>query len=69
MSWTNSTGDSSKLPGTWISVCGHAAAFEWLAQAPRDWQIRPGGWPETRYEAKARNVFGHEVWYFRFRRR
>ncbi|HPB23554.1 MAG TPA: tRNA (guanosine(46)-N7)-methyltransferase TrmB, partial [Novosphingobium sp.] len=26
-------------------------------------------WPETRYEAKARNVYGHEVWYFRFRRR
>jgi tRNA (guanine-N7-)-methyltransferase len=46
----------------------HREAFEWLAQSPRDWQQRPGGWPETRYEAKARSL-GHEVWYFRFRRR
>jgi tRNA (guanine-N7-)-methyltransferase len=45
----------------------HAAAFEWLAQGPSDWQNRPGGWPETRYEAKARTL-GHEVWYFRYRR-
>jgi len=46
----------------------HQHAFEWLCQGPRDWQLRPGGWPETRYEAKARGL-GHEVWYFRFRRR
>eukprot|EP01037_Dinobryon_pediforme_P011267 gene11267-11353_t len=46
----------------------HAARFEWLAQAPRDFQVRPGGWPETRYEAKAR-AQGHEVWYFRYCRR
>jgi tRNA (guanine-N7-)-methyltransferase len=44
-----------------------ADRFEWLAQGPRDWMIRPGGWPETRYEAKARRQ-GHEVWYFRWRR-
>jgi tRNA (guanine-N7-)-methyltransferase len=42
--------------------------FEWLADGPRSWQNRPGGWPETRYEAKARTL-GHEVWYFRYRRR
>lgn len=42
--------------------------FEWLAESPRDFLKRPGGWPETRYEAKAR-AQGHEVWYFRFRRR
>ncbi|MCW1382159.1 tRNA (guanine(46)-N(7))-methyltransferase TrmB [Novosphingobium sp. KCTC 2891] len=47
----------------------HTDQFEWLAQQPRDFQVRPGGWPETRYEAKARNVYGHEVWYFRYRRR
>ncbi len=41
--------------------------FEWLAQAPADWQHRPDDWPPTRYEAKARRL-GHEVWYFRFRR-
>lgn len=47
----------------------HRDQFEWLCDKPADFQNRPGGWPETRYEAKARNVYGHEVWYFRFRRR
>ncbi len=46
----------------------HPDAFEWLVERPESWQQRPGGWPETRYEAKARRL-GHEVWYFRFRRR
>jgi tRNA (guanine-N7-)-methyltransferase len=46
----------------------HTAAFEWLVEGPRSWRERPGGWPETRYEAKAR-ALGHEVWYFRYRRR
>jgi tRNA (guanine-N7-)-methyltransferase len=46
----------------------HADAFEWLVEGPASWQQRPGGWIETRYEAKARRL-GHEVWYFRFRRR
>ena len=46
----------------------NGGSFEWLAQGPRDWQARPGGWPETRYDAKARSL-GHEVWYFRYRRR
>jgi len=45
------------------------APFEWLAERPADWQNRPGGWIQTRYETKAREVFGHEVWYFRYRRR
>jgi tRNA (guanine-N7-)-methyltransferase len=42
--------------------------FQWLCDKPADFLKRPGGWPETRYEAKARKQ-GHEVWYFRFRRR
>ena len=46
----------------------YSADFEWLIAGPQDWQHRPGGWPETRYEAKAR-AQGHEVWYFRFRKR
>ena len=46
-----------------------AGEFEWLAEGPASWQQRPSGWPETRYEHKARTVYGHEVWYFRFRRR
>ena len=43
-------------------------AFDWLCDKPADFQRRPGGWPETRYEAKARTL-GHEVWYFRFKRK
>ncbi|MGH6806910.1 MAG: tRNA (guanine(46)-N(7))-methyltransferase TrmB [Ensifer adhaerens] len=41
--------------------------FRWLAEKPQDFLVRPGGWPETRYERKARQK-GHEVWYFRYRR-
>ncbi|TMM46621.1 tRNA (guanine(46)-N(7))-methyltransferase TrmB [Qipengyuania marisflavi] len=43
--------------------------FEWVVESRTDWENRPSGWPETRYETKARTVFNHEVWYFRFRRR
>ena len=46
----------------------HSDTLEWLAETAADFQTRPGGWPETRYEAKARKL-GHEVWYFRYRRR
>ncbi len=46
----------------------HEHQFEWLCEGPGDFLTRPGGWPETRYEAKAREI-GHEVWYFRYRRR
>ncbi len=46
----------------------HRHQFEWLAGDAKDFQVRPGGWPETRYEAKAR-AQGHEVWYFRYRRK
>ena len=42
--------------------------FDWLCDKPSDFLTRPGGWPETRYEAKARTK-GHEVWYFRYRKR
>lgn len=42
--------------------------FEWVTDGPQSFQNRPSGWPETRYEAKARRQ-GHEVWYFRYRRR
>ena len=46
----------------------HRHQFEWLAKDAQDFLVRPGGWPETRYEHKARTVYGHEVWYFRYRR-
>jgi tRNA (guanine-N7-)-methyltransferase len=41
--------------------------FDWLTESAQDFLVRPGGWPQTRYEAKARRK-GHEVWYFRYRR-
>jgi tRNA (guanine-N7-)-methyltransferase len=47
----------------------HRAQFEWLCDKPAEFLVRPGGWPETRYEAKARAVYHHEVWYFKYRRR
>ncbi len=46
----------------------HRHQFEWLCEKAADFQTRTGGWPETRYEAKARRT-GHEVWYFRYRRK
>jgi len=51
-----------------MMVMGQSAQFDWLAETPRDFLIRPADWPETRYEAKARRI-GHDVWYFRYRRR
>lgn len=41
--------------------------FRWIVEKAADFLTRPGGWPETRYEAKARRK-GHEVWYFRYQR-
>lgn len=45
----------------------HRDTFDWICEKPDDFQNRPGGWPETRYEAKARRL-GHEVWYMTYRR-
>lgn len=44
-----------------------ADQLEWVIDGPADFQNRPSGWSETRYEAKARRQ-DHEVWYFRFRK-
>ena len=46
----------------------HAEDFEWLVTGPADWQLYPGGWPETRYAAKARRE-GRTPHQFRYRRR
>ena len=51
-----------------MMVMNQRTDFEWLAESAQDFLTRPGGWPETRYEAKARRD-GREVWYFRYRRR
>jgi tRNA (guanine-N7-)-methyltransferase len=40
--------------------------FAWQITAASDFQARPDDWPATRYERKARDVYGHEVWYFRY---
>jgi tRNA (guanine-N7-)-methyltransferase len=50
-----------------MMVMGQRRDFDWLAERAQDFLTRPGGWPETRYEAKARRE-GREVWYFRYRR-
>ena len=50
-----------------MMIMNQRSDFEWLAEKAQDFLVRPGGWPETRYEAKARRN-GHEVWYFRYRR-
>lgn len=50
-----------------MMVMNQRRDFDWLAESASDFLTRPGGWPETRYEAKARRK-GHEVWYFRYRR-
>jgi tRNA (guanine-N7-)-methyltransferase len=50
-----------------MMIMRQRADLRWLADTPQDFLARPGGWPETRYEAKARRQ-GHEVWYFRYQR-
>ena len=40
----------------------------WLVETPSDWLTYPGGWPETRYAAKARRE-GRTPHQFRYRRR
>jgi tRNA (guanine-N7-)-methyltransferase len=42
--------------------------FDWRIETAQDFLVRPKDWPETRYERKARGVYGHEVWYFRYLR-
>lgn len=51
-----------------MMIMGQRDDFEWLCDKPQDFQLRPSGWPETRYEAKARSK-GHDIWYFRYRKR
>jgi tRNA (guanine-N7-)-methyltransferase len=46
----------------------HGHQFEWLAQKPADFLERPGGWPATRYEAKAARE-GRRAYFLRYRRR
>lgn len=43
-------------------------AFDWLAEKPSDWRNRSKDWPETRYEAKAKEQ-GKRCYFLRFVRR
>ena len=45
----------------------HRHQFDWLVERPSDWLSYPGGWPETRYAAKARRE-GRAPHQFRYRR-
>ena len=45
----------------------HRPQFDWLVETPGDWLGYPGGWPETRYAAKARRE-GRAPHQFRYRR-
>ena len=60
------TDDPSYLPWMVEHACTHAA-FEWLAERPADWRMRPEDWPPTRYEQKMRA--GHKPAFLRLRRR
>ncbi len=42
-------------------------SFRWTAARPGDWRVRPGDWPQTRYEAKAERE-GRRSTYLRFAR-
>lgn len=50
-----------------LTVLEACPAFRWTARRPADWRQRPGDWPETRYEAKARRA-GRSPVYLRYRR-
>src|SRR5688500_4185527 len=45
----------------------HRHQFEWLVERSADWLTYPGGWPTTRYAAKARRE-GRTPHQFRYRR-
>ena len=45
----------------------HRHQFSWLVEKPSDWLTYAGGWPETRYAAKARRE-GRMPHQFRYRR-
>jgi tRNA (guanine-N7-)-methyltransferase len=61
------TDDPVYLEWTLMVMQRHSKQFEWLADKPGDFLDRPGGWPETRYEAKARRE-GRRAYYLRYRR-
>lgn len=55
------------LEWTLMVMQRHSHQFDWLAEKPSDFLERPGGWPATRYEAKAARE-GRRAYYLRYRR-
>jgi tRNA (guanine-N7-)-methyltransferase len=45
----------------------HRHQFRWMAEKPSDFLERPGGWPATRYQAKAERE-GRRAYYLRYQR-
>jgi len=47
-------GSDHDLYVRWTLIQMHGRAdFNWMAERPSDWRVRPADWPETRYENKA----------------
>jgi tRNA (guanine-N7-)-methyltransferase len=61
------TDDPGYLSWMLEHVTAHPA-FVWTARRPADWRDRPGDWPATRYEEKARRA-GRQPAFLRFQRR
>jgi len=61
------TDDPTYLRWSLMVMKRHAAQFEWLAKAPKDFLEPSGGWVETRYGAKSRRE-GRRPYYLRYRR-
>ena len=53
---------------TALLAVAETPVFQWTAESPDDWRVRPDDWPGTRYEAKAVRE-GRCRYYFRFVRR
>jgi tRNA (guanine-N7-)-methyltransferase len=57
--------DIGDYAATTLQALRSSPEFHWPVTSPRDWRDRPGDWPETRYEAKAR-MAGRRRYYFGF---
>ena len=61
------TDDPTYLTWSLMVMQRHRHQFDWLAEKPADFLRRTGGWPGTRYEAKAERE-GRRAYYLRYRR-
>jgi tRNA (guanine-N7-)-methyltransferase len=59
------TDDPTYLAWSLMVMQRHRYQLEWLAERPKDFLERPGGWIETRYGAKSRRE-GRRPYYLRY---